>query len=230
VFGPVEGALVISLALTASAALSFTIGRFLARRWVARKVGGHPRVQAVYRAVGEGGWKVVVAVRLSHAIPFGLQSFLFGLTPIPFRTYLLATWAAMLPGAFLYVYLGHLGAAALEAPDETWAGPSRWQWAARVLGLLAAAAALLYVTHLARRAIKEKTGLDPGDPDSVERRLLEGAEATVGEKAVKEWPWATLAVLLVSVLLLTAAAWSYAERDTIRQVVGHWFLDATPPR
>src|SRR5918911_1009190 len=106
--------------------------------------------------LGEGGWKVVVAVRLSHAIPFGLQSLLFGLTPVPFRTYLLATWAAVLPGAFLYAYLGHLGAVALEARQEVATAAGRWQWAARVLGLLAAAAALLYVTHLARKGLKEQ--------------------------------------------------------------------------
>src|SRR5207244_4032836 len=101
--------------------------------------------------------------RLSQGIPFGVQNLVFGLTPVHFGPYLLATWAAMLPGIVLYVMLGRLGAAALEGSDEVLAGPARWL--VRLLGLAAAAGALLYVAHMARKAIKEQTGLDLSHPE-----------------------------------------------------------------
>ena len=64
------------------------------------KLRQYPRIRAIYNALGDGGWKVVAAVRLSHGLPFGLQNFLFGLSSIPFWTYLITTWLVTLPGIF----------------------------------------------------------------------------------------------------------------------------------
>jgi uncharacterized membrane protein YdjX (TVP38/TMEM64 family) len=166
VFGSWGGVALLSLGTTVSAALSFLASRTVAHAVVAERIRHYPRLHAVYRALGaRGSWKLVAAVRLSQGIPFGLQNLVFGLTPVRFGPYLLATGIAMLPGIVLYVTLGHLGAAALESSGEVPAGPLRWL--VRLVGVAAAGIALLYVAHTARKAIKEQTGLDLNEPQEL---------------------------------------------------------------
>jgi uncharacterized membrane protein YdjX (TVP38/TMEM64 family) len=188
VFGPVEGAVVISLASTVSAALSFLAARILGRGWAARRVDRSRTLGAVCRALGEpGGWKLVFALRLSHALPLGLQNLLLGLTPVRLGPYLLASWLALLPGAVLYAYLGYVGASALgPAGDGAAADPTAWTL--RGLALVAAAAALLYAVRLARRAVRRYGVAEPG------------------ERAAAGMPWGALAALLAAGVLLAAAA------------------------
>jgi uncharacterized membrane protein YdjX (TVP38/TMEM64 family) len=153
-YGPALGTLLISVASTVSAAVSFGLGRRLAHSWVARRAVHYPRVHAVYRALGqEGNWKIVSAVRLGHMGPFGLQSFLFGLTPIRFGLYLFTTWLVMLPGTVVYVYLGHLGAVALESAGSPAPPPGLATRLTEGVSLLVALAALAYVAHVARRTL-----------------------------------------------------------------------------
>ena len=80
IFGPVVGTIVVSMASTTGAALAFLVARYLARDAVARKARRDPRFEAVDRAIGEGGWRVVLLLRLSPAVPFNLQNYLYGLT------------------------------------------------------------------------------------------------------------------------------------------------------
>ena len=63
----------------------------------------------------------------------------------------------MLPGTFMYVYLGHLGGQGLAAAAGGGAGKSAGQWAMLVVGLLATIAVTVYVTRLANNAIKKQT-------------------------------------------------------------------------
>ena len=76
---------------------------------------------------------------------------------------------------------------------------------------------MVYVTHLARRGLKEQTAGDRAEAGPGGPRFPEGAESTVGGVQDKGWPRGTLAFLLVSVLVLAVAALGYWERDTIRQ-------------
>ena len=78
--------------------------------------GSNRRFAAIDGAIAEGGWKIVALLRLSPAVPFNLQNYLFGLTRIGFWPYLLTSWIAMMPGTFLYVYVGHLTGEALTYP------------------------------------------------------------------------------------------------------------------
>jgi uncharacterized membrane protein YdjX (TVP38/TMEM64 family) len=160
VFGTVVGTLLMSLASTVSAALSFLLSRYVAHDRAARLIGHYPRLSAIWHALGErDGWKIVAAVRLSHAMPFGLQSLLFGLSPVRFWPFVAATWVSMLPGTLLYCYLGSLGAAALGA-EAAPAGPAGW--AVRLGGLVVIGLAVLYVARFARRIIRERTHVDLG--------------------------------------------------------------------
>src|SRR5207249_2982166 len=111
-----------------------------------------------------------------------------------FGTYLLTSWIAMLPGAFLYVYLGQLGRAGLEVAAGGERSRSPLEWTLLVVGLLATVAVTVYVTRLARRALREQTGLE----GATAARPDAGPE----QPAAVGWPWGTTVVAAVALALL----------------------------
>ena len=110
------------------------------------------RFGAIDRAIGEAGWKIVALLRLSPAVPVNLQNSLYGLTPIRFWPYVLTSWIAMLPGTFLYIYLGHVTGTALGGDRTRTTG----EWVMLVVGLLATVVVTVYITRLARRKLNEE--------------------------------------------------------------------------
>ena len=104
------------------------------------------------KAVG----KVVGLLRLSPAIPFNVQNYLYGLTKVKFWEYVLTSWIAMMPGTFMYVYLGTVSGAALGGDREK----STAEWVLLAVGLLATIAVTVYVTKLAKSKLDEDVDAD----------------------------------------------------------------------
>ena len=155
-FGLWVGMVTVTIASIIGTTLTFLIARYVAREKVAEMARRRPKFDAIDRAVGEGGWKIVALLRLSPAVPFNLQNYFYGLTQIRFWPCLLATWLAMLPGTFLSVYVGHIAGAAVAGQRER----SVWEWGMLFLGLIATAAVTIYITVLARRKLAEQTALE----------------------------------------------------------------------
>lgn len=154
IYGLAWGTVYVSLAATTGATTAFLIGRHLARDWVTRKIGGNQGFAALDQAIAKEGWKIVLLARLSPAFPFNLLNYGLGLTRVPLRDYVLASWAGMLPGTVLYVYLGSLAGDLAGLGSRRQArGPA--EWAFYGLGLAATVAVTLYVTRLARRALRQ---------------------------------------------------------------------------
>lgn len=154
-FGVVWGTVVVSVGSVVGATAAFLIGRFVARDWVARRIGGSDRFQAIDGAVGRNGFKIVLLTRLSPVFPFNVLNYLFGLTDVRFRDYVLASWIGMLPATVLYVYFGTTiqSIAALIAGEfEGGAG----QVALLAGGLAATLLVAVLITRVARRAISEE--------------------------------------------------------------------------
>jgi uncharacterized membrane protein YdjX (TVP38/TMEM64 family) len=153
-FGVVVGTAVVSLASVTGASLAFWLGRTLARGLVEKRLAGNPRFHALDQAVAAGGFKIVLLTRLSPLFPFTLLNYAFGLTKVRFRDYVLASWIGMLPGTVMYVYLGStVKELADVAAGNVEGGPAR-----RVLffvGLAATVVVTVYVTRLARRALRQ---------------------------------------------------------------------------
>lgn len=154
-FGLLWGLVGVSAGSTIGAACAFLIGRYFAREKVAGAVSQRPRFQAIDRAVGKKGWRIVVLLRLSPLVPFNLQNYLYGLTAIRFWPYVVASWIGMLPGTLLYVYLGAAGRASVEAAAEGAMDRGGLELAFFIVGLLATVVVTVYVTRLARRALRE---------------------------------------------------------------------------
>ena len=135
------------VAATIGAALAFLIARYAARRRVQLWLVGRRKLAAIDQAVAEDGWKIVALLRLSPAVPFNLQNYLFGMTAVPFADFVVATFFGIIPGAALFTYIGVLGSEAAEA------GPVRW--ALFAAGLAATAAAAVLVARKAHAKLAE---------------------------------------------------------------------------
>jgi uncharacterized membrane protein YdjX (TVP38/TMEM64 family) len=155
VFGVVRGSIVVSIAATLGATSAFLIGRYLARDWVARRIAGNEKFAAVDRAVAAEGWKIVGLTRLSPVFPFNLLNYAFSVTQVSLRDYFFASWIGMMPGTVMYVYIGSLAGdvAALGAGERT---RTSAEWALYVVGLLATVAVTVFVTRVARRALRDR--------------------------------------------------------------------------
>jgi uncharacterized membrane protein YdjX (TVP38/TMEM64 family)/rhodanese-related sulfurtransferase len=110
-FGPFWGSLWNLTGATLGASLAFLITRYVAGDWVARKTGG--LVKRLIDGVDAEGWRFVAFVRLVPLFPFNMSNYALGLTRIPLREYVSATFVCMAPGAIAYTWLGHAGRGAL---------------------------------------------------------------------------------------------------------------------
>lgn len=218
IFGLVTGTIVVSLASTTGVALAFLIARYLARRRVEAFAADRPRFAAVDRAIAEGGWKVVAMLRLSPVVPFNLQNYMYGLTSIRFWTCVLTSWVAMLPGTFMYVYIGHVtGIVASGERERTVA-----EWIALGVGLAATVAVTIYVTKLATAKLKEQESFDDGSgqPD----RDRSGREPEPGGG----WPWGATVLAVVAIAFVTLAACARLNPEAAKSVVSG-ALGGPPP-
>ncbi|CAO1946819.1 unnamed protein product [Urochloa humidicola] len=153
-FGSVTGTIIVSVSGTLAAAVAFLIARYFARERILKLVEGNKKFLAIDKAIGENGFKVVTLLRLSPLLPFSLGNYLYGLTSVKFLPYVLGSWLGMLPGSWAYVSAGAFGRAIIQDESEIGLGGSGQLWTLGV-GLLFTAVAALYVTRLAKDAVKE---------------------------------------------------------------------------
>jgi uncharacterized membrane protein YdjX (TVP38/TMEM64 family) len=154
-YGPLWGTLLVSPVSVLAAGLAFALGRSALRGWVSRRLADHPRFAAIDEAMGQGGFKIVVLLRLSPIFPFNLLNYALGLTRVGFRDYMLASFLGMLPGTFLYVYLGSLVTSASELlsgarPPEAAPYKQALYWG----GLVATLVATILITKISRTALE----------------------------------------------------------------------------
>lgn len=115
-FGPAWGTLYNLTGATIGATLAFLVSRYLGAEWVSKKSGGW--LQKVLDGVQAEGWRFVAFTRLVPLFPFNLLNYVLGLTGIRLLPYLITTWICMIPGAFVYTWIGHTGREAATGGDN----------------------------------------------------------------------------------------------------------------
>jgi len=131
-WGPAWGVVFSIVGATIGSCLPFFLARYILGGFVRQRFNPDHWTWLTEK-VEKHGWKAVAFTRLIPVFPFNLLNYLFGLTPIPFRHYLISTAIFMLPGCIAFVAFGSsLGALLLT-------GSMRGV----VLGLALAAAAIL---------------------------------------------------------------------------------------
>jgi len=155
VFGLWKGFLAVSAGATLGAALAFLVARFIARDKIEAMARRSDKFQRIDNAIGHQGAKLVFLLRLSPVIPFNLSNYFYGLTAVSFWPYVLASWIGMMPGTFLYVYIGTAGKAAVSAAGGE-AVKQGWEyWTFMSIGLVATIVVTICVTKIARDALKK---------------------------------------------------------------------------
>jgi uncharacterized membrane protein YdjX (TVP38/TMEM64 family) len=131
---------------------AFWLTRTFLRERVVQWAAANPKFTALDRAIGREGFKMVLLARLSPVFPFTLLNYLLGLTTVRMSSYVLANLIGMLPGTFLYVYIGATARDALSAGSSS---VGRWQLVLRIAGLLATVAVVVLITRTAKRALAQ---------------------------------------------------------------------------
>lgn len=151
-YGPIGGLLVTSPASVLAATTAFLLGRTALRGWVQRKIAGTPRIRALSRAIGKDSFRLILLLRLSPVVPFNILNYALGVSEASLSRYVVASFIGMLPGTWLYVYLGSLATTAAELTDAS-RGGGPGKLALTVAGLVATVLAVVLVTRSARQAL-----------------------------------------------------------------------------
>ena len=128
--------------------MAVLIARYIARESVVKRLSGHETFQKLDRMTREHGAIVVAITRLVPIFPFNLLNYAFGLTGVPFRTYLIWSWLCMLPGTVLYV----VGADAVISGLTDGKAPWPLIAVAAVAGLI-----LVFLVRAAKRRLRGGT-------------------------------------------------------------------------
>lgn len=154
-YGPIRGFLLVSPASVAGATLAFLLGRGLARGWIEKRMQENTRFQALDAAIADSGFRILVLTRLSPVFPFVILNYAFGLTRLSLHKYVLGSFLGMLPGTFLYVYLG---STVEDLQQLTQGGAPEAGTAGQVMkwvGLFATVVVTVMITRTARAALRD---------------------------------------------------------------------------
>ena len=106
-YGLFFGSIYVFIAATLGAIFAFLIGRYFARDYISQKIRDNMTFRAIDAAICKEGFKIVSLARLSPIFPFNILNYVFGITRVAMRDYILGS-IGMIPGTIMYVYLGSL--------------------------------------------------------------------------------------------------------------------------
>jgi uncharacterized membrane protein YdjX (TVP38/TMEM64 family) len=113
-FGLWWGFLIVFAGNLVATAVSFALSRSIARRWFRQRLSSNETLRALGPAVERESWKIILLSQLHPLFPTSLLNYIYGLTRIRFRSYMLWASIGRIPGLFLYVYIGTVGQLALR--------------------------------------------------------------------------------------------------------------------
>ncbi|MGL4402359.1 MAG: TVP38/TMEM64 family protein [Fusobacteriaceae bacterium] len=105
VFGPIMGTIYTAIGASIGLSLAFLIARYVARKPIEEKFGNSDAFKKINEGVKNEGWFILATTRLLPVFPFGIQNYVYGLTPISFLQYSLLSTLFILPGTSVFVIL-----------------------------------------------------------------------------------------------------------------------------
>jgi len=151
-YGALFGTVLAAGASWLAAGAAFLIARYLARASVSRWLKRREAFRRMELATEKRGSLAVFLSRLFPVIPFALLNFGWGLSRVPFGTYMIWTFIGMLPGTVFYVVGGDALAQGLSK------GTVSWGHVIALLAVLGLLAALFPWARRHFRALKDDSG------------------------------------------------------------------------
>jgi uncharacterized membrane protein YdjX (TVP38/TMEM64 family) len=102
VFGAVWGTVWTTVGANLGAAAAFLIGRYVARGMVERMLEKNRALKNIDDGIKNQGWRMLLITRLVPIFPFNIQNYVYGLTDIPLKTYVLVTLPCMVPATVAF--------------------------------------------------------------------------------------------------------------------------------
>ncbi|XRB17198.1 hypothetical protein RI054_14g70430 [Pseudoscourfieldia marina] len=181
IFGVPLAVALVAIGSTIAGVLAYTISKNLFRDSFSKLLSRFPSWEAIDRAIGRDGFKVLFLLRLSPLIPQATANYLYGLSSIKLVPYATATFLGFLLPSFAYVALGRASrtildgmntsgnlkeAAATMGSIEAWTMP---------LGLAITFVATALVVHVSQQALdkamlESRESYDEDDKSSNEGR------------------------------------------------------------
>lgn len=147
-YGLWTGTAVVLAGATLGATLSFLLAKSVLRKRIERMTAGNAKFQALDRAIGKEGAKIVFLVRLAPVFPFTYINYAFGLTGVRTLPYVVASFFGMIPGTFAYVYMGSAAAGAASGEADT------TKKIVQIAGAVVALVVTIFVARVATKAIR----------------------------------------------------------------------------
>ena len=107
IFGPLMGTVYTIIAATIGATIAFLIARYLGGSLIKRL--GNTKFQKIKKydnKIEKNGLNVVLFLRFVPFFPFNILNYALGLTKVKLSDYFFGSLFGMIPGTFVYVYLG----------------------------------------------------------------------------------------------------------------------------
>lgn len=105
-FGLWRGALYTFIGAVLNCSLMFFLARYVGRQKVEALLEKKLDPKWKGYLTGNAGFLLLVVLRLIPAVPYNLINYAFGLTGMPFRTYILASCIGIIPGTFAFINIG----------------------------------------------------------------------------------------------------------------------------
>lgn len=157
-YGPWLGLPICLAGLGLGMGISFLTARYLLHDWIARRLGDTKLYHRIEDHIRRDGWQLVFFTRILPINPFAVLNYAFGLTPIPFWRYLLASVVGVIPNTLALLWTAH-------AAGQWATGQMDW----RIMVLLFAGAglfaALAWLPRLLRRKMPEALPV-PGEDET----------------------------------------------------------------
>jgi uncharacterized membrane protein YdjX (TVP38/TMEM64 family) len=150
-FGLAKGIFLVVAVNFLGAIIWFWIARWFLKKFVARFLCKHPKLQAIEKATTREGFKLMILLRLGP-FSYGFLNIALGASDSKFKPYLLSL-AGVIPGNIATVYFGsmavHVAKRAAHADNLSDA-----HFAIMGFGFLVTLVVVIIVTHVARHALK----------------------------------------------------------------------------
>lgn len=107
ILGKFWGTLAALIGNLLGATLAFLWARYLFKKFVQKKIlAKYPKINDYENKLSRNGFLTVVFLRLVPLFPFNVLNPVLGVTDIKFKDYFFGTAIGLIPGTFVFVYLG----------------------------------------------------------------------------------------------------------------------------
>lgn len=163
-FGFWKGNAVIIGAKMLSALVNFSLSRWVSKDWGRRLADRYPLIQSMNDVLVHEGLKFVILLRLCP-IPFSMANYGYGLTKMPVRSFIIATFVSIMIPSTTLVALGaslQQGLSALKNPRHEHAP---WEIIGTGISVIAMFLVARKITIIAMKRVQEaKSALDRNPP------------------------------------------------------------------